>query len=142
MSDRKNKSDDYTRQYSPEEINAFRLDSEASFALLEIQALQYPTRITYKATDTLELRPYPNPLKMGGWWGLHGGLTLAELKEFIRGWRETLRPWEAIGLKKISIRRIAPIYLAEPQSISPGLLRELGHEPPKVQQMAFSFLDR
>lgn len=102
------------KEYTDDEKRDWRLDPEESHAGFEITAIQFPERIAYSFSDTLRIRPYPNPLGMGGWWGTGGAGNITDLMKRLRHWREGLKPWEARGLTRIRIIRKPPIYRAEP----------------------------
>lgn len=96
-----------------QERRDWKLDPEASYAELCITPIEMPSRRVYQYETRLDIRPYPNPLRMGGYWGTGGAGTLTRLKQVIRGFYRELDPWVARGLTRISIAKRPPIYQAE-----------------------------
>ena len=93
-----------------EERANFKLDTEASHALLVITPIHYINddgefdRIL--AETTLEIRPYPNPYGFGGMWGT-GGYASDEEKKVIAEFRRWVDPWIERGLTRFEIRHEA-----------------------------------
>ena len=127
-------------KYTEAEKLEFRLDAEGSYAEFVIEPYIYPGGRVYHAVDRLCLRPYPNPLGLGGWSGMVGPVSLAELMRRLRSWKENIAPWQEIGLSRISVKRLPARYCAE-RSESSGATpasppRSKSKPAIKVQQMS------
>lgn len=122
------------REYSEQEKLDWKLDPETSFAELAITPIKTPESQSFRFEDKLEIRPYPNPIGTGGWWGTGGGHTLSDLKEAIRQFHRILAPYQARGLTSITIVKRETEFRAQQRGIPPLPSATGGATKPSVRQ--------
>jgi len=52
-----------------QQSKAWRMDSEKSFARLDITPVRTTEGVVYRLEESIEIKPYPNPFMYGGKWG-------------------------------------------------------------------------
>lgn len=133
--------DNYSKTYTEAEIAAWRLDPAESFALVEITPVRYPTRTAYRISAHLAIRPYPNPLRMGGEWASGGPAPRLNVMGAARHWLKGLDRWRERGLTNIKLVRKPADYRAEPREIPPPAVAAVRtpdkHRRASGQQMSF-----
>lgn len=82
----------------------WELDTEKSFAKMEITPVRCGDELMFRCTEALEIKPYPNPRMFGGMW-CYGGLdTEDEVKKRIEEFHKWADEWVGKGMKIEIIR--------------------------------------
>jgi hypothetical protein len=88
------------------------MDSEQSFALLEITPFVSASGSHYRCQTSITIRPYPNPATFGGMYGSDYAETEEALEKIIADFNEKADSFRECGMTKVEIKRNEPTLVA------------------------------
>lgn len=91
---------------------AWRMDSEQSFALLEITPFVSASGSHFRCQTSITIRPYPNPAAFGGLYGSDYPETEEALEKIIAGFNKQADGFRQYGMTKVEIKRNEPVLVA------------------------------
>jgi hypothetical protein len=114
---------------------AWRMDSEQSFALLEITPFVSASGSHFRCQTSITIRPYPNPATFGGMYGTSYPETEEELEAIIADFNSQADGFRENGMVKVEIKRNEPTLVTSQPSLiqSPQVEEEDEEEDPPIQ---------
>ena len=96
-------------EFAIEQKEEWRLDPVKSFALFEWQTVIRGEETFYRISESLEIRPYPNPLGFGGMWGGSSAKTLEDVAERKDRFFLYARQYERLGMTRFEEKEL-PVW--------------------------------
>ena len=93
------------RKCFDQEADAWRMDSQESFARLDITPILTLDGASYTIETTIRIRPYPNPWSYGGMFGFGSAKGEDDLAKAIKTFHEYAEGFKGKGLVKIEVVR-------------------------------------
>jgi len=90
-------------EFEKQEKEAWRMDRERSYAQLRITPIIEGDRRYYQLDETVEVKPYPNPLGFGGLWAHGVAGDRAEVDRRINLFLLEVEKWKVNGLERIEV---------------------------------------
>jgi hypothetical protein len=117
---------------------AWRMDSEKSFARMDIRPIRKPDgTLHYSIGYNIEIRPYPNPFSYGGMWGGGAADSQEELDKAIASFNAQGDELRESGMTKIEVvthEESAPSVPVKPRR-QPKAVAPPQPEPEKERQL-------
>ena len=96
-------------EYAIEPEEVWQLDPVKSFALFEWGMVIRGEETFYRISESLEIRPYPNPIGFGGMWGGSSVKTLEELAVSKDKFFQYCRQYESLGITRFEEKEL-PVW--------------------------------
>lgn len=111
---------------------AWRMDSEESFARMDITPVQTPEGMYYQVHSSIEIKPYPNPIGYGGSWGSGSAKDAEELSADIEQFIKLTDSLKKQGMAKIEVIT----HDLETRTTQPKLIQPEAKKVKSTQQLA------
>lgn len=90
--------------FREQEMKAWKLDPEESRAYIVITPIIFEGERRFDISETLEIRPYPNPFSFGGFYGSRWVNKKEEAERCIKNFLEYVEKWKPRGLCQIEVK--------------------------------------